>query len=91
MEPFAGSCAVYLNADFPKAMVCDLNSDLINLYKYIQHEGEDFIEYCASFFTSENNTRTSYMALRDTLNASSEERERGLPCSSTSTAMLLMV
>ena len=76
VEPFAGSCAVYLNADFPKALVCDLNSDLINLYRHIHHEGEDFIQYCASFFTSENNTRSGYMALRDRLNASSEMRER---------------
>ena len=76
VEPFAGSCAVYLNANFSEALVCDLNSDLISLYRHIQQEGEDFIQYCASFFTSENNTRSGYMALRDRLNASSEARER---------------
>ena len=76
VEPFAGSCAVYLNADFAEALVCDLNNDLINLYRHIQQEGEDFIQYCASFYTSENNTRSGYMALRDRLNASSEARER---------------
>ena len=76
VEPFAGSCAVYLNADFPVALVCDLNSDLIELYRYIQKEGEDFFQYCSSFFSSENNTRTGYMALRDRLNASIETRER---------------
>ena len=76
VEPFAGSCAVYLNTDFPEALVCDLNSDLINLYRHIQGEGEAFIQYCASFFTSENNTRSGYMALRDKLNASTETRER---------------
>jgi DNA adenine methylase len=76
VEPFAGSCAVYLNANFHKALICDLNSDLINLYKHIQQEGEDFIQYCASFFSPENNTRSGYMALRDRLNASSETRER---------------
>ena len=76
VEPFAGSCAVYLNADFPKALVCDLNSDLINLYRHIQSEGEDFLRYCASFFTPENNSRSGYAALRDRLNASSESRER---------------
>ena len=76
VEPFAGSCAVYLNADFPKALVSDLNNDLISLYRHLQREGEDFIEYCASFFAPENNTRASYMALRDRLNASSKTRER---------------
>ena len=76
VEPFAGSCAVYLNVNFPKALICDVNSDLISLYRCIQQEGEDFIQYCASFFTSENNTRSGYMALRDRLNASSDIRER---------------
>jgi len=77
VEPFAGSCAVYLNVNFPKALICDLNSDLINLYKHLQREGEEFIQYCASFFTPEHNTRSAYMTLRDRLNASSETRERG--------------
>jgi DNA adenine methylase len=76
VEPFAGSCAVYLNADFPKALVCDLNSDLINLYRHIQQEGEGFIHYCASFFTQEYNTRAGYTALRNRLNASLDARER---------------
>ena len=77
VEPFAGSCAVYLNANFPKALISDLNSDLINLYRHLQQEGEYFIQYCASFFTPENNTRSAYMTLRDRLNASFETRERG--------------
>ncbi|MCL2124152.1 MAG: Dam family site-specific DNA-(adenine-N6)-methyltransferase [Desulfovibrionaceae bacterium] len=76
VEPFAGSCAVYLNADFPKALICDLNTDLINLYRHLQQEGEDFIAYCASFFTPEHNTQSAYLALRDRLNASSGARER---------------
>lgn len=77
VEPFAGSCAVYLNADFATALVCDLNNDLINLYKHIQQEGEDFIQYCASFYTPENNSQDGYIALRAKLNASSDTRERG--------------
>ena len=76
VEPFAGSCAVYLNTAFSKALISDLNSDLISLYGHLQQEGEDFIEYCASFFTPANNTRSGYLALRDRLNASSEARER---------------
>ena len=76
VEPFAGSCAVYLNANFSKALICDLNRDLIHLYRYLQQEDENFIAYCASFFTPENNTQSAYLALRDRLNASSDPRER---------------
>ena len=83
VEPFAGSCSVYLNVDFPKALLCDLNSDLINLYRHIQNEGGEFIQYCASFFTPGNNTRSAYSELRERLNATSDVRER--------TALLLYV
>ena len=83
VEPFAGSCAMYLNADFPSALVCDANSDLISLYQSLQREGEAFIQYCASFFTPENNTQDRYLALRERLNASNDARERA--------AMLLYV
>jgi DNA adenine methylase len=76
VEPFAGSCAVYLNTNFPKALIADLNADLISLYLHIQREGEDFINYCASFFNPENNTRERYIALRGRLNSSNDAKER---------------
>ena len=76
VEPFAGSCAVYRNADFPRALISDRNSDLLSPYRHLQQEGEDFIQYCASFFTPTTNTRSAYMALRDRLNTSSGARER---------------
>lgn len=76
VEPFAGSCAVYLNTNFPKAIICDLNSDLINLYQHIQQEGDTFIDYCSSFFSPESNTQSAYTELRNKLNASSDARER---------------
>jgi DNA adenine methylase len=49
----------------------------MSLYRHLQQEGEHFIQYCASLFTPENNTRSAYTALRDRLNAASETRERG--------------
>jgi DNA adenine methylase len=76
VEPFAGSCAVYLNMRFPRALVCDLNRDLVSLYRHIQHEGENFIQYCASFFTPENNTRDAYLNLRNAFNNTSDSKKR---------------
>ena len=32
VEPFVGSGAVFLNTSFEKYLLCDTNSDLINLY-----------------------------------------------------------
>lgn len=77
VEPFAGSCAVYLNVSAASALVCDINADLINLYQHLQREGEPFIRYCQSFFTPANNTRKRYLGMREAFNSSREPRERG--------------
>lgn len=33
VEPFAGSCAVMMETEYPSYLVADINPDLINLYK----------------------------------------------------------
>lgn len=43
VAPFAGSCAVYRNTDFPRALICNVNRDLISLYRHLPWEGEDVI------------------------------------------------
>ncbi len=76
VEPFAGSCTVYLNVPSAKALICDINQDLIALYRQLQEEGESFITYCRSFFTRENNAKERFLALREEFNAASEARVR---------------
>jgi len=76
VEPFAGTCAVYLNVVAEKALVCDINGDLIWLYKNIQSEGEHFIQYCKSFFIPENNTKESYLHIRERFNSTLDQREK---------------
>lgn len=76
VEPFAGSCAVWLNAPFAAALVADINDDLIQLHRHIQNDGEEFIAYCKSFFTPENNARAVYTRLRARFNASADPAER---------------
>lgn len=78
VEPFAGSCAVYLNIRFPKALVCDVNPDLIHIYQYIQKEGKDFIQACQALFTPETNTKKRYLELREEFNACQEPRRRAV-------------
>ncbi|MDR2488560.1 MAG: Dam family site-specific DNA-(adenine-N6)-methyltransferase [Desulfovibrio sp.] len=77
VEPFAGSCAVYLNVSAKRALISDVNADLIYLYKHIQQEGDEFILYCRSFFTQENNTKDRYMKLREEFNKSCDSIKRG--------------
>lgn len=78
VEPFAGSAALYLNAPFSQALVCDINADLINLYQELQRSGEPFIHHCSEYFTEENNTPERYYALRDAFNTSHEPSLRAV-------------
>src|SRR6476620_11176623 len=41
-EPFAGSVAVSLSANFPRFLVADANADLVNLYRSIQADVSRF-------------------------------------------------
>ncbi|MCH5277969.1 MAG: Dam family site-specific DNA-(adenine-N6)-methyltransferase [Desulfovibrionaceae bacterium] len=76
VEPFAGSCAVYLNVSFQSALVCDANQDLIHLYQHIQREGKNFIAYCQSLFTPDTNTKEQYIKFRAEFNSSAAPRRR---------------
>jgi len=43
LEPFAGSAAVSLNSGVRKAVVSDLNADIINLYTVVRDDLECFV------------------------------------------------
>lgn len=67
VEPFAGSCAVMMNADYPAYLVADINPDLINMYRQIKEHTRPFIVVAASLF-NQNTTGESYYAVRETFN-----------------------
>lgn len=76
VEPFAGSAALFLNAPFGRALICDRNRDLISLFRHLQDEGEDFIVYCREFFRPETNTPDAFLELRARFNAGGDMREK---------------
>jgi DNA adenine methylase len=76
IEPFVGSAAVFLNTDYPTALLADVNVDLIGCYKVLQREGPGFVAYARSFFTPENNTSNRYYLLRDRFNTTSDPIEK---------------
>ncbi|WP_340610766.1 DNA adenine methylase [Xenorhabdus bharatensis] len=73
VEPFAGSCAVMMNTDYPAYLVADANADLINLYKEINAvpvgaflcEAESYFE---NWFEC-NNNEDEYYQSREVFNA----------------------
>ena len=74
IEPFAGSCVVSLNTKFNKYLLADSNTDLINLYKWIQLDGEKIIRIAKRYFTEDNLTEENYYRLRDKYNDTKSTR-----------------
>lgn len=68
VEPFAGSCAVMMNTDYPAYLVADINLDLINLYKQIAKDADAVIGLAKAFFT-DHNTDVQYYKIRDAFNS----------------------
>lgn len=74
IEPFAGSCAVFLNTDFPEYLLNDRNSDLINLFKCLKADGHYFIKYTQDYFQPKYNTEESFYELREQFNQTSDQQ-----------------
>lgn len=51
VEPFAGSCAVMMETDYPHYLVADINPDLINLYQVIKEDVISFIHLVERIFS----------------------------------------
>ncbi|CAM4061872.1 DNA adenine methylase [Xenorhabdus thuongxuanensis] len=71
VEPFAGSCAVMMNTDYPAYLISDANADLINLYQSIKSDCDQFIKEAANWFEFVLN-KNEFYKLRDVFNFSGE-------------------
>lgn len=60
VEPFAGSCAVMIETDYPHYLVADINPDLINLYQVIKNDVEYFIKEGRYLFEARNDPEAYY-------------------------------
>lgn len=76
IEPFAGSCAVFLNTDYSHYLISDINPDLIRLFKLLQREGECFIAYAQQYFTPKNNCEQRFYQLRHQFNTTADRRKK---------------
>lgn len=78
VEPFVGAGSVFLNTDYANYLLCDINQDLINLYKIVQREPQHFIDAAKALFVPEMNDRERYYQIRTAFNASSDPFERSI-------------
>ena len=72
IEPFVGAGGVCLNVDYSNFIINDFNSDLINVYKFLQKNKKQFIQDCKKMFIEDNNINSKYYELRTEFNSTSE-------------------
>ena len=68
IEPFVGAGSVFLNTDYEKYILADINSDLINLYNIVKDRTDEFICDARELFSIEANTPQIYYSLRTEFN-----------------------
>lgn len=78
IEPFVGAGSVFLNSDYDRYILNDINNDLIQLYKILQTTPERFIFEAQKLFTPEYNQAEAYYELRASFNQSKDSFERSL-------------
>lgn len=79
VEPFVGAGAVFLNTNFERYILADINPDLINLFNFVKQDVEHYIKSCKSvFFHPEANTSSYYYARREQFNRSRDSFERSI-------------
>lgn len=60
VEPFVGAGSVFLNTNYARYLLCDINQDLINLYRTLQIQPDHYIQEARSFFKASNNQKDVY-------------------------------
>lgn len=78
IEPFVGAGALFLNTAHEQLLLNDLNTDLINLYRHVQHSGKKFTQEAKIFFAGKYNRKAAYYRLRERFNRSTDLWERAL-------------
>lgn len=78
VEPFAGSCAIFLNTSFKTYLLGEKSADLIHLYSFLQQEGAPFIAQAKNYFRPKYNQEAIFYKLRDDFNQATNKRKRAL-------------
>ena len=78
VEPFVGAGSVFLNTDYEKYVLADINPDLIYLYNLLKKSPEKFISEARRFFIPENNKKEVYLDIREQFNQSNDGFYRSL-------------
>ncbi|AWH88563.1 adenine-specific DNA-methyltransferase [Limnobaculum parvum] len=78
IEPFVGAGSVFLNTDYDKYILADINSDLINLYEIVKACAKQVVKDARELFNDEHNQEVVYYELRREFNQSRDRYRRAL-------------
>ncbi len=68
IEPFVGAGSIFLNTNYERYILADINCDLINLYKIIKKSPEKYINDAKLLFSAQHNDEAIYYQLREEFN-----------------------
>jgi DNA adenine methylase len=73
-----GAGSVFLNTDFSRYILADINSDLISLYTIVKLRTDEYVDEARKLFTPEHNNPDIYYQLRAEFNQSQDPFRRAL-------------
>ncbi|MCE0493968.1 Dam family site-specific DNA-(adenine-N6)-methyltransferase [Vibrio salinus] len=78
VEPFVGAGSIFLNADYERYILADINPDLINLYNLLKTDPVMYISEARRWFIPDNNRKDFYLSTRKAFNESDDILFRSL-------------
>jgi DNA adenine methylase len=78
IEPFVGAGSIFLNTDYERYILTDINPDLINLYNLLKEKPDSYITEAKRWFVAENNRKDVYLSIRQEFNHSHDVMFRSL-------------
>ena len=78
IEPFVGAGSVFLNTDFSRYILADINSDLISLYNIVKTRTDEYVQASRELFMPETNQAEVYYRFREEFNACEDPFRRAV-------------
>lgn len=78
IEPFVGAGSVFLNTNYSRYILADINQDLISLFKIIKQKPQKFVNDVKLLFTHQNNNEHTFYTFRERFNKSQDTYLRAL-------------
>lgn len=78
IEPFVGAGTVFLNTDYPKYLLNDINADLINLFNTLKNNSDTLIVDMREMFQPKYNSSERFYDIREKFNLSNDIYERAV-------------